>query len=109
MGFERVLSEDRQSVTIGSKRGTVDVFVVDEAISKVHCVLALIGIHGELALSITDHSTNGTFVNGKRLPVKKKRYRIRNGDRVEIKDTTLDDDFGWKCDFGNTVAYFSRA
>lgn len=107
--FERVLSEDRQSVTIGTKRGTCDLVIVDEAVSKKHCVLALIGIHGELALSVVDYSTNGTFVNGSRLPTKGKRFRIRSGDRLQVKDVTLEEDFGWTCDFGNTIAFFTRS
>lgn len=107
--FERVLSESKQSVTIGSLRKSADVFVSDEAVSKKHCTLTLIGINGELALAVVDNSTNGTFVNNERLPARQKRFRIRNGDKLVIKSPGLDEDFGWKCDFGNTVAYFSRA
>jgi len=107
--FERVLNEDRQSVTIGSKRGLADLVVVDEAVSKRHCVIALIGVRGELALSIVDHSTNGTFVNGKRVQTKGKRFRIRSGDRIEVKDASLEEGVGWKCDFGNTVSFFTRS
>lgn len=107
--FERVLSEDRQSVTIGSKRGSVDLLVVDEAVSKRHCVLSLMAAHGDLALSIVDHSTNGTFVNGKRVPQKGKRFRIRSGDSFQVKDASLEEDVGWKCDFGSTVSFFTRS
>jgi hypothetical protein len=107
--FEKVLSESKQNVLIGSHRGVVDVLVSDECVSKKHATLALVGIHGELALSIMDTSTNGTFVNGERLQAKKKRYRIRNGDKLQIMDPTVDEEFGWKVDFGNTVAFFSRA
>lgn len=106
--FERVLSESNQSVTIGSNRKGVDVLVNDEAVSKKHCTLELIGIKGELALSVIDNSTNGTYVNGERLAVKGKRYRVRNGDKLILKNPGLDEDFGWTCDFGNTVCYFSR-
>lgn len=107
--FERVLSESRQSVVIGSNRATADVLVRDEAVSKKHTTLALIAVHGELALAIVDSSTNGTFVNGNRLPAKQKRFRIRPGDVLLLKDPVIDAEFGWKLDFGNTVAYFSRA
>lgn len=106
--FERVLSEERQSMTIGSMRGKVDLLVSDEAVSKKHATLSIVGIKGELALSVMDYSTNGTFVNGERLPEKQKRYRIRSGDKLTVKNKSLDEDFGWKCDFGNTVSFFSR-
>lgn len=107
--FERVLGEDRQSVTIGHMRGVADVVVRDEAVSKKHCVLSLIGINGELGLSIIDHSTNGTFVNGNRLPIKQKRYRVRSGDKLFVKHPELDGEFGWTLDFGNTQSFFTRA
>jgi hypothetical protein len=106
--FERVLSEERQSVTIGSNRKSVDVLVSDDAISKMHCTIALVGINNELALSIIDNSTNGTFVNGERLREKGKRYRLRSGDKLVMKNPSVDEEYGWSCDFGNTVAFFSR-
>lgn len=107
--YEKVLSESKQSVLIGSGRGLADVLVREEGISKRHASLVLIAIHGELGLAIVDSSTNGTFVNGKRLPAKQKRFRIRSGDVVLVKDPGLDEELGWKLDFGNTVAFFARA
>merc|ERR1712129_170982 len=107
--FERVLSESNPMVTLGSNRKTCDLIAMDEAVSKKHCILTLIGVHGELAMGIIDHSTNGTYVNGKRIAVKGKRYRIRSGDTILVKNPGLEEDFGWKCDFGNTVSFFQRA
>mmetsp|Transcript_32897 Transcript_32897/g.70800 ORF Transcript_32897/g.70800 Transcript_32897/m.70800 type:complete len:304 (+) Transcript_32897:628-1539(+) len=106
--FERVLSEDNQNVVIGSRRGAVDIVVSDEAVSKRHCEFSLIGVQNQLALAITDYSTNGTWVNGNKVSSKGKKYRIRTGDRVQIKCSTLEDDFGWTLDFGSTVSFFSR-
>merc|ERR1711957_845554 len=106
--FEKVMSEDRQTITVGTNKALVDIVVRDEIVSKKHCMLALVGIHGELALSIQDSSSNGTYVNGERLAVKQKKYRIRNGDKLELKHPDVDAGFGWKVDFGNTVAFFSR-
>eukprot|EP00929_Paragymnodinium_shiwhaense_P112749 TRINITY_DN81010_c0_g1_i1.p1 TRINITY_DN81010_c0_g1~~TRINITY_DN81010_c0_g1_i1.p1 ORF type:complete len:408 (-),score=134.62 TRINITY_DN81010_c0_g1_i1:57-1280(-) len=106
--FERVLSQERQNVVIGTNRKVVDITVNDEAVSKKHCTLALIGLKGELALCIIDSSTNGVWLNGERLPEKQKRYRVRSGDKLTLKGPSLDADFGWVCDFGNTTAYFSR-
>merc|ERR1712085_25794 len=108
--FERVLNDTKQGVIIGSKRGgACDVTVMDDAVSKKHCSLSIIGLKGELALSVIDHSTNGIWVNGERLPVKGKRYRLRNGDKLTVKKKDLEENFGWKCDFGATVSFFSRA
>jgi len=107
--YEKVLGEQKQTVSIGSNRGKVDVAVRDEAVSKKHLSLSIVGIHGELALCIVDHSTNGSFLNGHRLPEKNKRYRIRNGDKLTLKAPDIEEDCGWKVDFGNTVAYFTRA
>eukprot|EP00933_Yihiella_yeosuensis_P080498 TRINITY_DN93933_c0_g1_i1.p1 TRINITY_DN93933_c0_g1~~TRINITY_DN93933_c0_g1_i1.p1 ORF type:complete len:342 (+),score=94.53 TRINITY_DN93933_c0_g1_i1:46-1026(+) len=106
--FEKVLGESKQSVTIGSNRGKVDVLVRDEAVSKRHVSLQLIGIKNDLALCVVDHSTNGSYLNGQRIPTKDKKFRIRNGDKLTVKSPSLDADFGWKVDFGNTVAFFSR-
>lgn len=107
--YEKVLGEQKQTVSIGSNRGKVDVAVRDEAVSKKHLSLSIVGIHGDLALSVVDHSTNGSFLNGHRLPEKNKRYRIRNGDKLTLKAPDIEEDCGWKVDFGNTVAYFTRA
>lgn len=106
--FERVLSEGHQDVTVGAHRGLADVVVLDDGVSKRHCALALVAIKHDLALSVTDFSTNGTWVNGERLLVKGKRFRVHNGDRLCLKDPSLDDDFGWKVDFGVTTAFFTR-
>ncbi|CAJ1449395.1 unnamed protein product, partial [Effrenium voratum] len=107
--YEKVLGEQKQAVSIGTNRGKVDVAVRDEAVSKKHLSLSLVGIKGELALCVLDHSTNGSFLNGNRLPDKNKRYRIRSGDKLTLKSPDIEPDYGWKVDFGNTVAYFSRA
>lgn len=106
--YEKILGEHKQIVRIGSQRGSVDVCVIDDAVSKRHTEIELVGIKGELALSIVDYSTNGTYINGKRLQAKKKRFRIRSGDLLQIMDPSIDEEFGWKLDFGNTVAFFSR-
>eukprot|EP00931_Biecheleriopsis_adriatica_P116005 TRINITY_DN9171_c0_g1_i2.p1 TRINITY_DN9171_c0_g1~~TRINITY_DN9171_c0_g1_i2.p1 ORF type:complete len:263 (-),score=72.79 TRINITY_DN9171_c0_g1_i2:162-917(-) len=106
--FEKVLGEHKQEVVIGSNRGKVDIVVHDDVVSKKHLSLSLVGIHGELALSILDHSTNGSYLNGNRLPAKNKRFRIRSGDKLTLKAPDLDEDYGWKVDFGNTVAFFAR-
>lgn len=106
--FERVLGESRQSVLIGSNRSKVDINVSDDVVSKKHVSLHLIGIKGELTLCIVDHSTNGSYVNGTRLPGREKRFKIRSGDKLTIKAPELDEDFGWKLDFGGTVAFFTR-
>merc|ERR1719253_1078670 len=106
--FEKVLGEHKQSVLIGSQRGVVDLVVSAEAVSKKHTTISLVGIHGELALTIVDTSTNGTYINGKRIQAKHKRFRLRSGDTLQLMDPSIDPELGWKVDFGNTVAFFSR-
>jgi len=105
--YEKILGENKQSVLIGSLRGMVDVLVTEEVVSKKHVTLSLVGVHNELALCIVDTSTNGTYINGKRIE-KKKRFRLRSGDKLQLMDPSIDDEIGWKVDFGNTVAFFSR-
>jgi len=60
-----------------------DVFLGEKKISRKHCVLHL----GEDALSITDlDSTNGTFVNSKRLT----ETLLEDGDRVRIGSSLVE-------------------
>mmetsp|Transcript_54487 Transcript_54487/g.129895 ORF Transcript_54487/g.129895 Transcript_54487/m.129895 type:complete len:282 (-) Transcript_54487:82-927(-) len=106
--FERTLTEEKQTLSIGGQRKFSELVVGGEAVSKKHCTIALVAIKGELALSITDSSTNGTWVNGQRLREKQKKYRLRSGDRLQLKSPDYEDGFGWTCEFGNTVAYFTR-
>eukprot|EP00746_Dinoflagellata_sp_MGD_P004878 gnl/MRDRNA2_/MRDRNA2_109420_c0_seq1.p1 gnl/MRDRNA2_/MRDRNA2_109420_c0~~gnl/MRDRNA2_/MRDRNA2_109420_c0_seq1.p1 ORF type:complete len:308 (-),score=85.42 gnl/MRDRNA2_/MRDRNA2_109420_c0_seq1:46-894(-) len=106
--FEGVLGEERQTVTIGGNRKVVDLFVNDEMVSKKHLVLCVIGVHNELALAVVDHSTNGTYINGKKIPQRQKRFRVRSGDKITLKDPRIEDDCGWKLDFGNTTCFFVR-
>lgn len=60
-----------------------DVFLGEKKISRKHCILHL----GEDALSITDlESTNGTFVNSKRIS----EQLLENGDRVRIGSSIVE-------------------
>jgi|GEM_PF-3113654 len=60
-----------------------DIFLGEKKISRKHCILHL----GEEALSISDlESTNGTFVNSKRIH----EQLLENGDRVRIGSSILE-------------------
>ena len=87
--------------------------VRDEAERKRHCALALslalFGTKSDLALSITDFSTNVAKCRhwtGRRvsdMPNESKesqRFRDHGDDRLCLKDPGLDGDFGWKVDDG---------
>ncbi|CAJ1378239.1 unnamed protein product [Effrenium voratum] len=57
--YEKVLGEQKQAVSIGTNRGKVDVAVRDEAVSKKHLSLSLVGIKGELALCVLETTLAG--------------------------------------------------
>lgn len=56
-----------------------DVVIDDKTISSLHCSLSL----GERGAILTDHSSNGTFVNRVRLQDKEQRV-LRGGDSVRL-------------------------
>ena len=70
--------------TIGRREETDLSIPWDGQVSGVHAVLQYAG--GELAIVDDGLSTNGTFVNGKRIAG---RQRLRDGDRVRVGRTVL--------------------
>lgn len=80
-GVEIKLSPPRV-IRIGRSEES-DVFLGEKKISRKHCILHL----GEEALSISDlESTNGTFVNSKRIH----EQLLENGDRVRIGSSVME-------------------
>jgi pSer/pThr/pTyr-binding forkhead associated (FHA) protein len=66
-------------------RATRADFIVDEAlVSRLHCRFT-VGAAGELEVEDLD-STNGTFVNGKRV----KRVRLVHGDLVRVGQVEIE-------------------
>jgi hypothetical protein len=92
-----------ESRTIG-RRSEADLSIPwDGQVSGVHAVLQYIG--GELAIVDDGLSTNGTFVNGKRVSG---RQRLRDGDRVRVGRTVLVYRTGRAPEAGTTIAAINR-
>src|SRR4051812_13795607 len=73
-----------RALTIGRRAETDLPIVWDEEVSGVHAELQ--GIAGEWTIVDDGLSTNGTFVNGRRVAG---RLRLRDGDRVRVGRTIL--------------------
>lgn len=92
--FEKILNAASPVMTIGKERGN-DIMISDQIISRQHCALELDPDRG--AVYIIDCSTNGTFLNGVRLPSKTVgKVLISHGDELLFKDPkTGDAEFGY--------------
>lgn len=81
---EKALTSRSPTLGMGKDRGN-DAVIADELISRQHCVLELDMTKG--VVYIMDLSTNGTFLNGKRLPQKKQgKIMVSHGDELMLKD-----------------------
>merc|ERR1711879_544975 len=84
----------KRSVSIG-KGHENDVVVNDELVSRSHCLLEF----HKGSVYVCDVSTNGTFINGKRIPKKegaKNKIMIAHGDELLLKDPNRgDNEFGY--------------
>jgi len=81
---EKLLSGSRPLLTIGKDKGN-DAVIQDALVSRAHCVVELDAERG--AVYILDCSTNGTFLNGIRLPSKQLgKVLLSHGDELLLKD-----------------------
>lgn len=81
---EKLMSAANPTLSVG-KGGTNDVVIEDALVSRQHCILELDGERG--AVYILDLSTNGTFLNGIRLPSKGQgKVLLSHGDEILLKD-----------------------
>merc|ERR1719373_1366159 len=81
---EKTLSAAQPVLSIGKDKSN-DVVIADAIISRQHCVLELDPERG--AVYILDCSTNGTFLNGRRLPSKTAgKVLLSHGDELLLKD-----------------------
>jgi len=91
---EKLLSAATPTISIGKDKAN-DLVIQDAIISRVHCVLELDAERG--AVYIVDCSTNGTFLNGHRLPSKTVgKVLCSHGDELLFKDPAMGDrEFGY--------------
>eukprot|EP00747_Dinoflagellata_sp_TGD_P130839 gnl/TRDRNA2_/TRDRNA2_174884_c0_seq11.p1 gnl/TRDRNA2_/TRDRNA2_174884_c0~~gnl/TRDRNA2_/TRDRNA2_174884_c0_seq11.p1 ORF type:complete len:295 (-),score=50.46 gnl/TRDRNA2_/TRDRNA2_174884_c0_seq11:150-1034(-) len=94
---EKMLSgaEGRTTLTIGKEK-TNDVQIKDPIISRQHCVLEFDPVRG--SVYAIEYSTNGTFLNGKRLPPRTSgKVLLSHGDEMMFKDpaTNRQVEFGY--------------
>lgn len=99
---EKLLSPSQPILSIGKDKGN-DVVIQDPIISRQHCVLELDPERG--AVYVIDTSTNGTFLNGTRLPAKTAgKVLVSHGDELLFKDPhSGDQEFGYICNVTDLV------
>mmetsp|Transcript_52045 Transcript_52045/g.161116 ORF Transcript_52045/g.161116 Transcript_52045/m.161116 type:complete len:350 (-) Transcript_52045:63-1112(-) len=91
---EKLLSNAQPLLSIGKDKGN-DVVIQDPIISRQHCILELDPERG--AIYAIDCSTNGTFLNGIRLPSKTVgKVLLSHGDELLFKDPSSGElEFGY--------------
>mmetsp|Transcript_122440 Transcript_122440/g.215688 ORF Transcript_122440/g.215688 Transcript_122440/m.215688 type:complete len:360 (+) Transcript_122440:108-1187(+) len=91
---EKTLSSGQPVFSIGKDK-TNDAVIQDAVISRQHCVLELDSERG--AVYVLDCSTNGTFLNGTRLPSKSAgKVLLTHGDELCLKDPNAGEpEFGY--------------
>jgi pSer/pThr/pTyr-binding forkhead associated (FHA) protein len=102
--FRYEFDADRSQILLG-RRGGVDVLLPHAKVSLVH---ARIERRGNEYLLVDDGSTNGTRLNGLRVPTGQ-RMVLRDGDRIGIGDFALlvaiaDVDGDWPSDSSKSIA-----
>lgn len=90
---EKVLSQG-QRLSIGKDKIN-DTVIQDAVVSRQHCVVELDSERG--AVYVLDCSTNGTFLNGRRLPAKSAgKVLLSHGDELLLKDPSSgDSEYGY--------------
>ena len=77
------LCQAKPTLIIG-KHETADIFIDDPLMSRHHCVIEL--DFTRRGVYVIDCSTNGTWLNGKRLPVKQSgKVFLAHGDELTLK------------------------
>lgn len=91
---EKLLSAANPRLTIGKGKEN-DAVVLEQAVSRQHCYLELSADKG--AIYIADMSTNGTFLNGVRLPSRKLgKVLLSHGDELLLKEpSSTSAEFGY--------------
>merc|ERR1712007_234795 len=91
---QKTMSPSQPILTIGKDKSN-DVVIADALISRQHCILEFDEDRG--ALYVLDCSTNGTFLNGLRLPSKTVgKVLLSHGDELLFKDPASgEQEFGY--------------
>jgi pSer/pThr/pTyr-binding forkhead associated (FHA) protein len=78
------LTDERTTLTIGRREGADVAIPWDGEVSGIHAEMVRVG--GEWAIVDDGLSTNGTFVQGRRIAG---RHRLRDGDRIRVGQTVV--------------------
>merc|ERR1719401_3335667 len=99
---EKHLSGKDMSFRLGKDKQN-DVIIQDSTVSRHHCVISFDAAKG--SVYVADLSTNGTFLNGIRLPSKKLgKVILSHGDELLLRDPASGDaEFGYICNV-NTIS-----
>lgn len=91
---DKTLSIANRTLKIGKDK-TNDSVIPDATVSRVHCMIELDSDRG--AVYVLDCSTNGTFLNGRKLPSKSSgKVLLSHGDDLLLKDPGAgDQEFGF--------------
>jgi len=82
--IDKLLSSAQSRLTIG-KGKECDAVIQDSMVSRLHCFLELSAEKG--SIYVTDCSTNGTYLNGVRLPPRKQgKVLLSHGDELLLKE-----------------------
>jgi len=89
----KTLSHNMPVLCVGKDKNN-DVVINANMISRQHCILELDPERG--AIYAIDTSTNGTYLNGVRLPKKESgKVLVSHGDELLLQDPALDQEFGY--------------
>ena len=80
-----VVLAEGSATTIGRTLGATILLEADGQVSRTHATVTFDGEH----VSVTDSSTNGTYVMGKRIPGGSSPTRLRDGDVLRVGDSFL--------------------
>lgn len=95
--FERNLAEGQLRISIG-KDPSMDLIITSTHVSRQHCVIEL--DMKKRGIYVIDCSTNGTYLNGKRLPGKSTgKVLLSHGDEIVLKNPKEDSEFGYIVNF----------
>jgi len=91
---EKVLNSINPTLSIGKGKDN-DVVITESVVSRSHCVLQFDPTKS--AIYVVDYSTNGTYLNGLKLPAAKLgKVVLSHGDELLLKDpATGDQEFGY--------------